>query len=117
MTHQAYRWFGGEPGAIPREQLPYVDEEEAQTLVDLIVDMLIRDFSYQRAKQRPKARPKGNGSIGLQSDSAAAGADDWGYLYQNVLTGKELHDSITVLAAKMVVSGMNLALRSTSCAP
>ena len=106
---QAYRWFGGELGTIPRGELPYVDEEEAHRLVDVIVDMLIRDFSYQRAKQRPKAKRKGNGGSASETQgvSEGAGTDDWSFLCSNILTGTDLHDSITVLAAKMVASGIN----------
>jgi hypothetical protein len=74
-TGQPYRWFGGEPGAIKREDLPYIHEAEAQQLVDDIADLLCRDFGYQRAKDRPKKKS------GKTNDNANTGeaAADWGF--------------------------------------
>ena len=101
-TGLPYRWFGGEPGAIKREDLPYIHEAEAQQLVDEIADLLCRDFGYQRAKERPKKSGK--------ADDASTGeaADDWAYLTKNVQDGRQLHDSLRDLAAKFITSGMSV---------
>ena len=102
-TKQPYSWHGGEPGAIAREDLPYIREEEARQLVDEIVELLIRDCGYTHAPERPKARRKGNGA---ERDSAGAAAD-WQYLFDNIRNGHALYDSLRDLAAKLIASGMS----------
>jgi putative DNA primase/helicase len=47
-TNEPYSWFGGEPGEIERDQLPYLGADQARQLVDDIVELLVRDFGYQR---------------------------------------------------------------------
>jgi hypothetical protein len=86
-TGLPYRWFGGEPGPIAREELPYIREAEAQKLVSDIVDLLIRDFGYKRAATQP-------GRKRVQD------------LADNIRAGRALHDSLRDLAAKLVASGM-----------
>jgi hypothetical protein len=49
---------------------------------------------------RAGERPKSNGGEG-------AGAADWQYLIANIQEGRELHDSLMSLSAKMVKSGMD----------
>jgi Bifunctional DNA primase/polymerase, N-terminal len=108
-TQQVYRWHGGEPGQIARNDLPYIREEEAQHLVDKIVELLVRDFSYRRAAERPRKRRKGNGND-IDIDAAAGvsgGADDWQWLLDNIHKGHELHASLRDLAAKLIASGMS----------
>jgi hypothetical protein len=95
-TKQPYRWFGGELGKVRREELPYIREQEARELVDALVEMLIREHGYQRASERPR---KGNGGT--------SGAPDWQYLLDNIREGRELHDSLRDLAAKLIASGMS----------
>jgi hypothetical protein len=47
-THKPYDWNGGgEPGEVKREQLPDINEGEAQMLVDAAVELLI-GFGYRR---------------------------------------------------------------------
>ena len=87
-TKQPYRWHGGDPGQIRREELPYIREQEAQELVDEIVDLLVREFGYIRAAERPKANRKGNGAAGDHQD----GESDWQYLFDNIREGRELHE-------------------------
>src|SRR5262245_52693451 len=102
-TGKAYSWFGGELGQIRREELPDIREDEAHALVEELVEILIRDFGYTRAPGRPRKGPNG-----ARSHQGGGGGDrDWGHLQQNILAGRELHDSINVLAAKMVAAGMN----------
>jgi len=116
-TRQLYRWHGGEPGKIKLEELPYIREEEARALVEEIVGILTRDFNYKRAPERPR---KGNGQT-----AEAAGPADWQYLFDNIREGRELHDSLRDLAAKLIASGASAgaatnqlrALMKSSTAP
>jgi hypothetical protein len=102
-TGQPYRWHGGEPGSIAREGLPYIREVEARRLVDEIVELLIREFGYSKAPERPKKQRKNTGG----DDKAGGGAEDWQFLFANIREGRELHDSLCALAAKMIKSGMS----------
>jgi hypothetical protein len=104
-TKQPYRWPRGELGAIRLGELPYIREAEARALVDDLVEILVRDFGYQRAPSRPQQRqadctPKPDGGQGK-------GESDWGHLYDNIRAGRELHDSLRDLAAKMIACGTN----------
>jgi hypothetical protein len=104
-TNKPYTWFGGEPGEIKREELPYIREDEARELVDALVEILVRDFGYARAKERPKRARKTNGKKYDFNDDVR-GADDWKYLIDNIAAGRELHDSLRDLACKLIKSGM-----------
>jgi hypothetical protein len=104
-TGKPYHWPRGEPGPIKLEDLPYIREAEARALVEALVEILVREFGYKRAPSRPQQRqadsaPKPDGGQGK-------GESDWTYLIQNILAGRELHDSLTVLAAKKIASGAN----------
>jgi hypothetical protein len=99
-TDKPYCWFGGEPGKIARDELPYISEAQAHQLVDDIVELLTREHSYRRAAERPRHK-KANGG---DADDRTA---DWQYLVDNIHAGHELHDSLRDLAAKLVASGMN----------
>jgi RecA-family ATPase len=99
-TGRAYRWFGGEPGEIKRDDLPYIHEAEARQLIEDVSDLLVRDHGYQRAKGRPKKERTTNGG------DDTAGPVDWGYLVENIRAGRALHDSLRDLAGKLVRSGM-----------
>jgi hypothetical protein len=95
-THKPYGWFGGELDETPREELPYIREDDARALIEAAVELLIRDFGYRRAAERPKERAKANGY------ADAAGDTDWQYLFHSIYTGHALHDSLRDLAAKLV---------------
>jgi hypothetical protein len=102
-TGQPYRWFGGELGQTPQSELPDIREDEARALVDDIVEVLIRDFGYKRAPSRP---PKGTN--GTRPHEGGGGGDrDWQSLFENIRTGRELHDSLCTLAAKLIACGTN----------
>jgi hypothetical protein len=100
-TGKPYSWHGGEPYQLAREELPYIREQEARTLVEDVVELLVRDFGYQRAPERPKKKPHEGGD--------QAGAADWQFLSDNIREGRELHDSLCALAAKLIASGMAAA--------
>jgi hypothetical protein len=92
-TGKPYGWHGGNLGTIRREDLPYVRREDMEKFLDEAVELLIRKHGYQHGSERPKPDPGSNGA-------------DWGYLTTNILAGRELHDSLLVLAGKLVTSGM-----------
>jgi hypothetical protein len=94
-TKKPYHWPRGQPGQIKLEDLPYIREAEARALVEAIVEILVRDFGYKRARSRPGKRADGQGN----------GQSDWAYLYNNIREGRELHDSIRDLAAKVIACG------------
>jgi hypothetical protein len=102
-TGKPYSVFGGNLTQIKREELPDIREDEAHQLVEELVEILIRDFGYTRAPSRPKA----NGGQAAPRDGGGGGDSDWAHLFENIRLGRELHDSITILAAKMIASGMN----------
>jgi hypothetical protein len=104
-TQQPYRWPRGELGAIRLGELPYIREAEARALVDDLVEILVRDFGYKRAPSRSQQRqadgvPKPDGGQGK-------GESDWTHLYENIRAGRDLHDSLRTLAAKMIACGTN----------
>src|SRR5262245_28106390 len=123
-TKQPYRWHGGEPGQIKLEELPYIRGEEAHRLVDEIIDLLVSEFGYRRTAERPRKRREGNGGS-RGGPIIERGSDDWQYLFDNILAGRELHDSLRDVSAKMIRSGMSAgatvnalrALMQSSTAP
>jgi Bifunctional DNA primase/polymerase, N-terminal len=102
-TQLPYQWHGGEPGETKREELPEIDEETARSLLEDAVELLCCDFGYKRAPTRPR-KGKSNGAEADVSDGA--GAADWAHLAENIRAGRDLHDSLRDLAAKLVRSGM-----------
>ena len=97
-TGQPYRWFGGEPWRIRRDELPYIHEAEARTLIDDAATLLTNAHGYTRTAAAPKSngiRP-GNGGEKL-----------WKFHLDNIRAGRGLHDSITQLAAALIRSGMD----------
>src|SRR5262245_13489693 len=101
-TKEPYRWLNGEPGQIKLEDLPYTREDEAHQLVDELVEILVGDFGYKRAPERPQKRQTTNGAGAVEGDGKGGGESGWAYLYKNIRTGRELHDSIRDLAAMMI---------------
>jgi hypothetical protein len=99
-TRKPYGWFDGNLDETPREDLPYIREDEARALVEAAAELLMRDFGYTRAAERPKDRPKANGHA-----REAGGDTDWQYLFSSIYNGHALHDSLRDLAAKLVASG------------
>jgi hypothetical protein len=99
-TQRPYGWQGGSPGVIAREDLPYISDAEARALVGELVDLLVRDFGYRGKQERETPTPR-------VSIVWSPGVEDWSHLTANILAGRELHDSLRDLAAKMVKSGTN----------
>jgi hypothetical protein len=97
-THQPYRWFGGEPGNIRWDDLPFVSADEAQQFVEDAARLLVSEFGYTPLASRQKEKANGG--------AAGGGNRDWEHLISAILEGAELHDSICAVAAKLVASGM-----------
>jgi hypothetical protein len=102
-TKQPYRWSNGGLEQFKHEHLHDIREDEARALIDELVEILIRDFGYKRAPGRPQKGP----NDARPHEGGGGGDRDWGALTENILTGRELHDSITIFAAKLIASGMN----------
>lgn len=108
-TQQPYSWRGTALWDIPHGDLPGITADQAQQLVDDIVELLITDFGYQRkGKAKPSQAGIRQGANGLYESGPALQSNHdpapWGDLISNILTGHELHDSIRDLAAKMVAA-------------
>jgi AAA domain len=100
-TKQPYQWSNDgleqRLEQIKHEDLPYTREAEARALVDELVDLLERGHGYKRAAGRPKDKVNGG----------ARPKDDWTHLFENIREGREWHDSLAVLAAKLAACGTN----------
>jgi len=103
-TGKPYSWFGGAPGEIARDDLPYLHEAEARQLVEDCVELVCREQGYRRAAKRRKGAARKDAPNG---GDPGGGADDWGYLVENIINGRSLHDSLRDLAGKYVRSGMS----------
>ena len=73
-TGKPYSWFGGEPGQIAREDLPYVREADARAFVDEATRLLITEYGYSLADPKQEQRQKGNGHDQGEAWSFAAEA-------------------------------------------
>ena len=102
-TRKPYSWHGGEPGEIKREDLPYIREDDARAFLDDAVALLTQEFDFINSSVQNGNADNGN----------AARLDDeivdssWTGLVANILTGRDLHNSIRNLAASVVASGVN----------
>jgi AAA domain/Bifunctional DNA primase/polymerase, N-terminal len=95
-TGKPYSWFGGEPSSIKHEELPYVSEDEAKQIVADAVALLVKDFGYRVPPARPTETGKANGHD----------PTNWDGLVDNIVQGRQLHDSLRDLAGKLIASGM-----------
>ena len=50
-TKQPYRWHGGEPGQIRRDELPLITADEARALVEDLVELLVRGLRLHPADE------------------------------------------------------------------
>jgi hypothetical protein len=96
-TGQPYRWHGGEPGPVLREDLPYIGEVAARQLVEDIVEMLVRDHWYQR-----KVAPKANGKGDDHGKTGERERFDWGR-FGDLLD----HDNLTSVAMALIKGGLD----------
>src|SRR6516225_4694643 len=54
-THQPYRWHGGEPVVVIREDLPYVRQGDMEAFTDAAATQLVREFSFVPIDSKAKA--------------------------------------------------------------
>jgi hypothetical protein len=95
-TGKPYSWSGGDPGSIKHEDLPYVSEAEAKQFIADAVALLVKDFGYRVPPARPTETGKANGHD----------PTNWDGLVDNIVQGRQLHDSLRDLAGKLIASGM-----------
>jgi hypothetical protein len=58
-TQQPYSWHGGEPGAVKREELPYVRQADMETFIDAAAELLIKEFGFVPVENKAKANRNG----------------------------------------------------------
>ena len=57
-TGEPYRWFGGEPGDIRRDELPPISEADARALIDDAAKLLCVEHGYRMPERPvPASRP------------------------------------------------------------
>jgi AAA domain/Bifunctional DNA primase/polymerase, N-terminal len=95
-TRKPYYWIGGEPWTVPRTELPEISEAEMRAFVELAVNVLVEEYGYRLAKPERKIKGAGEGH-------------DWQEPIGDILVGSNLHDSIAILAAKLVCTGIEEA--------
>jgi hypothetical protein len=95
-TLAPYRWHGASCLAdVSYDELPLIrDAQHAQELLDKIGAMLVAEHGYRL--DQPKAKD-GNGQSGEQADVAR--------LVDNILNGRDLHNSLCAYAMSLVGSG------------
>lgn len=95
-TRKPYTWNAGTPCEIPRADLPYCTREDIQKFVDEVGALLVREFGYQIVGGAAQGNGNGHGGGGTSTS----------LLIQNILTGRDFHDSDTVLAAQLISKGI-----------
>jgi hypothetical protein len=107
-TNRPYSWHGGVPGpAVPRDALPYINEDEARELVNAAADLVIREHDYAIKGASTSAKASGSNSSAPSHVEAGVHPRDWAEDLGNIAVGWELHDSIASLAMKLLKSGMS----------
>src|SRR5262249_19661319 len=95
-TKQPYRWHGGEPGQIKREDLPYVRGDEAVQFINDAAALLVEQFNFRIVGGRPT-----NGK-----DSPTKGRRrPWGGAIQAIKAGVAVHENIVLLSNQIAASG------------
>jgi hypothetical protein len=76
-TQQPYSWHGGEPGAVKREDLPYVRQADMEAFIDAAAELLIKEFGFvlvenkAKANRNDKQQRKTNGTTGVRERAYA----------------------------------------------
>lgn len=79
-TLREYSWFGGEPGAIKREDLPYVREADIRAFIDAAAELLVNEFNFKAKDNSSKQKTNGseqphcNGQAGIRERAYATAA-------------------------------------------
>ena len=101
-TRQRYRWHGGQPWEIDRDDLPDISADEAYRLMEDVADLLTREFGYVR-KSPTRSVATGRAVAG----APVTGEARWAELIGEVLAGNAFHDPLTALAAMAIRAGMD----------
>ena len=118
-THQRYQWSDtGEPGNVKLDELPEISADEAEQLVEDIVELLVTNFGYQRVGDNKKEKHSPFAGLGNKHL-------DWSKPVESIVAGVDLHDNIRDFAASMVMSNVSVpaakgllrALMRSSSAP
>jgi hypothetical protein len=91
-THALYEWRDGNPCSVKRDELPLIDEAEAQALVDDIAALMV-----ERGYQVVNGKREGN-----SKDNGANGGTDWARLYENIRVGRDYHESLLQISFKLI---------------
>jgi hypothetical protein len=81
-TQRSYAWNGGEPGAIKREELPYVRKDDIEAFLEVATELLIKEFNFElldnkrQAKANDSTQQKPNGAAGIREKAYASAALD-----------------------------------------
>ena len=80
-THQPYSWHGGEPGAVKREDLPYVRQADMEAFIDAAAELLVKEFGFvlienraAQANRNDKQQTKTEGVAGVRERAYAEAA-------------------------------------------
>jgi hypothetical protein len=95
-TGNPYRWQGGSPFNIERQDLPYIHPDEAQDLVNELCK-IVSQFGYTL-----KSKKKPNSGGDQQADTGDASPFDWERHWGNLID----NDNNTELAMAIVRGGM-----------
>jgi hypothetical protein len=78
-TQQPYSWHGGEPGAVKREDLPYVRQADMEAFIDAAAELLVKEFGFvpvenKAQANRNKQQAKTEGIAGVRERAYAEAA-------------------------------------------
>jgi hypothetical protein len=81
-TGRDYSWHGGEPGAVKREQLPYVREADMRSFTDAAAALLTSEFGFtakdngkrHKANSDSDKQPQPDGAAGIREKAYAQAA-------------------------------------------
>ena len=109
-TGRPYEWFGGSPVEIRHEDLPSIDADEAQALMNDIERLLVERFDYRLPST---GRLRGNGGAG---DDREAGAD-WQALFDNIREGRAQDELVALINEEPSISILVLAAGTGQSGP
>jgi AAA domain/Bifunctional DNA primase/polymerase, N-terminal len=99
-TQQPYRWHGGSPAEIAREDLPYVRQDDVERFLDAAAALLVEQFGFTTSGGAKTTDDAGK-------EPEYRDTFDWGQAFAHIHTGTNLHDTITAVAASFIAAGMS----------
>jgi hypothetical protein len=107
-TRKPYSWHGGRPGDVHRDDLPEINEQEAQALIDDAAALVVRDHGYRISKAPKKLPGRHPGSQPRVNWSAVP--DLIGSLHNDTATsivGHLLRRNVDIGLARTLMQGWN----------